>query len=184
MLLGLSTFFYLAFSAYKFYLIYRALSHTLEVPITPEAVAALDDRDLPVYTLLVPLYRETEVLSALVAGISRLDYPKEKFDVKLLLEEDDTETIAAARLANLPSFFDITIVPDGLPKGKPKACNYGLLHARRIRGDLRRRGRSGAGPTEEGAGRFREHARQRHMHSIEAQLLQPRPEPVDEVVHD
>ncbi len=183
-LLGLSTFFYLAFSAYKFYLIYRALSHTLEVPITPEAVAALDDRDLPVYTLLVPLYRETEVLSALVAGISRLDYPKEKLDVKLLLEEDDTETIAAARLANLPSFFDITIVPDGLPKGKPKACNYGLLHARRIRGDLRRRGRSGAGPTEEGAGRFREHARQRHMHSIEAQLLQPRPEPVDEVVHD
>ena len=183
-LLGLSTFFYLAFSAYKFYLIYRALSHTLEVPITPEAVAALDDRDLPVYTLLVPLYRETEVLSALVAGVSRLDYPKEKLDVKLLLEEDDTETIVAARLANLPSFFDITIVPDGLPKGKPKACNYGLLHARRIRGDLRRRGRSGAGPTEEGAGRFREHARQRHMHSIEAQLLQPRPEPVDEVVHD
>ena len=129
-LLAMSTFFYLTFSIYKFYLIYRALSHTLEVPVSDEDVAALDDRDLPVYTILVPLYREAEVLPTLVAGLSRLDYPKEKLDVKLLLEEDDPETIAVARLANLPSFFDITIVPDGQPKGKPKACNYGLLHAR------------------------------------------------------
>jgi cellulose synthase/poly-beta-1,6-N-acetylglucosamine synthase-like glycosyltransferase len=129
-LLALSTAFYLAFSGYKFYLIYRALSHTLEVPVTAEAVAALRDRDLPVYTLLIPLYRESAVLPLLVRGLSRLDYPKEKLDVKLLLEEDDVETIAAARAASLPPYFDITIVPDGRPKGKPKACNYGLLHAR------------------------------------------------------
>ena len=126
----ISTFFYLAFSGYKFYLIYRALSHTLEVPVTREDVEALDDRELPVYTILVPLYKESEILSALVAGLSRLDYPLEKLDVKLLLEEDDTETIRVARASNLPSFFDITIVPHGDPKGKPKACNYGLLHAR------------------------------------------------------
>ncbi len=126
----LSTFFYLSFSGYKFYLIYRALSHTLEVPVTREDVEALDDRELSVYTILVPLYKESEILPALVAGLSRLDYPLEKLDVKLLLEEDDTETIRVARASNLPSFFDITIVPHGEPKGKPKACNYGLLHAR------------------------------------------------------
>jgi len=126
----LSTFFYLAFSGYKFYLIYRALSHTLEVPVTREDVEALDDRELSIYTILVPLYKESEILPALVAGLSRLDYPLEKLDVKLLLEEDDTETIRVARASNLPSFFDITIVPHGEPKGKPKACNYGLLHAR------------------------------------------------------
>jgi len=129
-LLALSTTFYLAFSSYKFYLIYRALSHTLEVPITEEMIGALEDRDLPIYTILVPLYRETAVLPILVRGLSRMDYPKEKLDVKLLLEEDDVETIAVARLSNLPPYFDITIVPDGQPKGKPKACNYGLLHAR------------------------------------------------------
>jgi glycosyltransferase XagB len=125
-----STFFYLSFSGYKFYLIYRALSHTLEVPVTREEVEALDDRELPVYTILVPLYKEAEILPSLVAGLSRLDYPLEKLDVKLLLEEDDTETIRVARASNLPPFFDITIVPHGEPKGKPKACNYGLLHAR------------------------------------------------------
>ncbi len=129
-LLALATGFYLTFSSYKFYLIYRALSHTLEVPVTDQQVDALDDRTLPVYTILVPLYRESEVLPALVKGLSRLDYPIEKLDVKLLLEEDDPETIQVARNSNLPSTFDITIVPDGQPKGKPKACNYGLLHAR------------------------------------------------------
>ncbi|MEX2373179.1 MAG: glycosyl transferase, partial [Dehalococcoidia bacterium] len=124
-LMAISTGFYLSFSLYKFYLIYRALSHTLEVPVTDEDVADLDDRELPVYTILVPLYKESEILPALVAGLSRLDYPLEKLDVKLLLEEDDTETIRVARASNLPSFFDITIVPHGEPKGKPKACNYG-----------------------------------------------------------
>jgi len=129
-LMAIATAFYLSFSFYKFYLIYRALSHTLEVPVTQEDLDALDDRMLPVYTILVPLYKEAEILPGLVAGLSRLDYPLEKLDVKLLLEEDDTETIRVARTSNLPSFFDITIVPHGEPKGKPKACNYGLLHAR------------------------------------------------------
>lgn len=129
-LMAIATAFYLSFSAYKFYLIYRALSHTLEVPVTQEDLDALDDRMLPVYTILVPLYKEAEILPGLVAGLSRMDYPLEKLDVKLLLEEDDTETIRVARASNLPSFFDITIVPHGEPKGKPKACNYGLLHAR------------------------------------------------------
>lgn len=129
-MMALSTGFYLAFSSYKFYLIYRALSHTLEVPVSGEEVEELEERMLPVYTILVPLYKEAQILPALVAGLSRLDYPLEKLDVKLLLEEDDVDTIRAARAARLPSFFDITIVPHGEPKGKPKACNYGLLHAR------------------------------------------------------
>ena len=61
-----TTAFYLTFAGYKFYLIFRSLSHELAVPVTDEDVAALDDRDLPVYTILVPLYRETAVLPLLV----------------------------------------------------------------------------------------------------------------------
>src|SRR3990170_6962780 len=54
---AVSTFFYVGFSAYKFYLAYRAVRTTLEIETTPEDLAALDDRDLPVYTILVPVYR-------------------------------------------------------------------------------------------------------------------------------
>jgi len=128
-LIALSTAFYLGFSVYKFYLAYLAMSHTLEIDTTAEEVAALADRSLPVYTILVPLYKETAVLPRLVEAIDQLDYPKAKLDVKLLLEEDDAETIAFARAAGLPSHFRLVIVPQGMPKGKPKACNYGLIQA-------------------------------------------------------
>ena len=41
----------------------------------PREVAALEDGDLPVYTVLVALYRETAVIPKLAAGLERLDYP-------------------------------------------------------------------------------------------------------------
>ena len=122
--------FYLAIAFYKFYLIFRGLGENLEIAVTPAEVATLDERDLPVYTILVPLYREASVLPTLVESLGRLDYPKAKLDVKLLLEEDDPETIAAAQAFQLPSHFQIVVVPNFPPKGKPKACNYGLLNAR------------------------------------------------------
>ncbi|MCC7104120.1 MAG: glycosyltransferase [Chloroflexi bacterium] len=129
-LIGFMNIFYVTFSGYKFYLAYKALTHTLEIETTPDEVAALDERDLPVYTILIPLYRETAVLPRLIKAIRSLDYPKTKLDVRLLLEEDDVDTIEAARRADLPAHFSLVVVPHGLPKGKPKACNYGLIYAR------------------------------------------------------
>lgn len=125
----LATMYYLGSSVYKLYLIYKSLTHTLEVSVSDEELAGLDERDLPVYTILVPLYKEVDVISRLVGAIDKLDYPKPKLDVKILLEEDDKETIATLRALNLPAHFKLVIVPDAKPKGKPKACNYGLIHA-------------------------------------------------------
>ncbi len=129
-LVSLSTLFYVSFAVYKFYLAYRAVQHTLEVETTAEELAAMDDRHPPVYTILVPVYREAEVFPILAKAIERLDYPKAKLDVKILLEEDDGQTIGVARSSRLPSHFKLVVVPQGHPKGKPKACNYGLIHAK------------------------------------------------------
>lgn len=128
-LIALASVFYLATSLYKFVLTYNALGHTYEIEVTPEELAALDERDLPMYTILVPLYREANVLPRLIAGIDGLDYPKTKLDVRLLCEEDDDETAPAIRAMHLPPHFKLVIVPDAQPKTKPKACNYGLLQA-------------------------------------------------------
>lgn len=125
-----ATLFYIAFSTHRFYLIYCAMSHQLEVEASSEEVAALHDRHLPVYTILVPLYREASVLPKLSYAIRSLDYPLAKLDIKLLMEADDQETIEAARRLHLPPNFEHVIVPHSMPKTKPKACNYGLLKAR------------------------------------------------------
>jgi cellulose synthase/poly-beta-1,6-N-acetylglucosamine synthase-like glycosyltransferase/putative flippase GtrA len=90
----------------------------------------IPDSDLPVYTILLPVYREASVLKQLVSGIQQLDYPQDKLDVKLLLEIDDTETREAVEQVSLPECFDVLLIPDVGPTGKPRACNYGLSRAR------------------------------------------------------
>jgi len=98
--------------------------------IRDEEVAELRDEDLPTYTVLVPVYREGNVVSHLVDSLRRLDYPASKLEVLLLLEEDDDETLAAARAAKPPETVTFVVVPNGQPKTKPKACNVGLFFAR------------------------------------------------------
>ena len=125
-----AVFFYLAFGVYRFWLVYRSIEHDLHLPVTDEDVAALSERTLPVYTILVPLYKEAAIIPHLVESIEKLDYPPTKLDVKLLLEEDDEESLEVLGRMTLPPQFQPIVVPHAHPKTKPKACNYGLPHAR------------------------------------------------------
>lgn len=89
--------------------------------------------DLPVITLLIPLHKEAAVLPDLVRAISALDYPRDRLDIKLLIEADDRETLEAIEKLGVQDTFEIIPVPPGQPRTKPKALNYGLHFAR---GDL------------------------------------------------
>jgi len=127
---GLFLAFYLVVVLFKAYLIHVSITSRREIHVTPEELAGLRDEDLPVYTILVPLYKEAPVLPQLIQGLSNLDYPKDKLDVLLLLEADDRETFLAAKRMERPEFVRLIIVPDSQPKTKPKACNLGLALAR------------------------------------------------------
>lgn len=89
-----------------------------------------DDSDLPAYTVLVPAYKEANVVGKIITNLGALDYPTDKLDVMLLLEADDQETIDVARSMTLPDHVRVVIVPPGDPQTKPRACNYGLALAR------------------------------------------------------
>ena len=95
-----------------------------------DASKALKDNELPVYSILVPVYKEPQVVPSLLRALANIDYPHEKLDVLLLLEEDDLETIAQAKAAAPPAYFRFIIVPKSHPRTKPKACNYGLNFCR------------------------------------------------------
>ena len=92
--------------------------------------ARLADHALPVYSILVPLLREGNVLAGLVQSLHALDYPAAKLDVLLILETDDTETQAALMAIDLPGNFRSIVVPALAPQTKPKALNYALQFAR------------------------------------------------------
>jgi glycosyltransferase XagB len=122
--------FYLSAIVYKFLLSFAGAQLERFKPISREEIDALDDRDLPVYTVLVPVYKEPEVVGKLIGSLKGVDYPQHKLDVIVLLEEDDPVTLDAARAANPTITWRLMVVPNSLPRTKPKACNYGLVFAR------------------------------------------------------
>lgn len=121
---------YFADVLFNLYLVTRSLKHTPEISPSQEEISALNPDNLPVYSILCPLYKEAHVLPHFLSAIGKIDWPKNKLDVLLLLEENDPETIEAARALSLPEYVRIIVVPNSQPKTKPKACNYGLSVAR------------------------------------------------------
>jgi hypothetical protein len=106
----------------------------LKIAAFVAAVAAPQDRrppppagmPLPRVSILVPLFRETEIAHALVARLARLTYPKCLLDVILVLEEQDHLTQQTLATIDLPPWIRPVIVPDGQPRTKPRAMNYAL----------------------------------------------------------
>jgi hypothetical protein len=99
-------------------------------PARPGTIDSISQRDLPIYTILVPLYREAVILPDLVAAISALNYPREKLDVKLILEPDDKATKAAVEAIRLDSGFEIIYAPLLGPRTKPKALRAAMPFVR------------------------------------------------------
>ncbi|WP_174802718.1 glycosyltransferase family 2 protein [Martelella limonii] len=97
---------------------------------TPTGSAITPHRDLPVYTLLIPLYREAGMIAQLRQSMEALNWPVSKLDIKLICEEDDRDTRAAIVNARLPAQFETVVVPPGGPRTKPNALNYALRGAR------------------------------------------------------
>jgi glycosyltransferase XagB len=110
------------------------------------------DSMLPVVTILLPLYKEKLTIPYLIGSISKIDYPKDKLDLRLLIEDDDEETQEAIKdfavknkniqiinsegdstVSNIQAWDQILINIDYVTGGtrtKPNALNVGLRHAR------------------------------------------------------
>lgn len=98
--------------------------------ITKEEVESLDEKELPIYSILVPVYKEPKLIGTLIQNLKKLDYPSSKLDILFLFEEDDLETINKAKEAHPPDNWNFIYIPESHPQTKPKACNYGLKEAR------------------------------------------------------
>jgi cellulose synthase/poly-beta-1,6-N-acetylglucosamine synthase-like glycosyltransferase len=98
-------------------------------PRAPTLAPPLPDEALPAYTIIAPLYREAAVAEELVANLARLDYPRDRLQVLIVLEAQDQETQAAFAALDLPAGFQVLIAPPGSPRTKPRACNIALERA-------------------------------------------------------
>ena len=129
-LAALAVLLYVGSFLYRVRLIHWAIKSPALVRVSDDQALALSDRELPMYTILVPAYREPEVIGRLLDHIDALDYPRDKLDVKVLLEADDEATIDAVCAHDIGPHVDVVLVPFAEPRTKPKALNYGLAAAR------------------------------------------------------
>ncbi|MBR1429479.1 MAG: glycosyltransferase [Rickettsiales bacterium] len=90
------------------------------------------DGGLPIYTILVPMFHENEeTINQMLNSLRNINYPKDKLDVKLVLEEDDTQTRDILNdIPSLEEWITKLWVPYFEPRTKPKACNVAALFAK------------------------------------------------------
>ncbi|MDT0223412.1 glycosyltransferase family 2 protein [Gordonia sp. AC31] len=124
-ILSICAVYFLVSSVDKFVLITRGMSGRGVLRVSDDDARAIPDDDLPVYTVLLPVYGEPEIVANLVAGVGRIDYPADKLDILLVLEEDDHETRSAVEHADLDGITPV-LVPPSEPRTKPKACNVAM----------------------------------------------------------
>ena len=101
-------------------------AHLAEAIVDPPVAPPLATADLPRFAVLVPLFRESDVVGDLVAALLRLDYPVDRLDLRLVVEADDAATTIAAERAVAGTPVEILVVPPAEPRTKPKALDFAL----------------------------------------------------------
>ncbi len=124
-LVPLMAFLLLVPSGLRLAAVYQA-SRGEEEPIVPP----VSQDNLPVYTVLIPLHDEANMVPQLASAMARLDYPPEKLDIKFVVESRSPSTLDAVIAVLGDPRFELVIVPDQSPHTKPKALNYALPLAR------------------------------------------------------
>ena len=142
LVIGCCIFFYLLIAGLRLVVTVAGRSYRPPRRITVRA----EDAGLADYAVLLPVHKEANMLRHLVTRISRLEYPRERLHVLLLIESDDAETLAAARAIGLEfdtdpeagpgsrhgrgahplSHVTVIVIPPGGPKTKPNAMNVAM----------------------------------------------------------
>ena len=129
-LIGSCTVGYASSMAVRLWLYRSSLKGTELVQFSDAELGAAPDEVFKPYTVLVPVFREPEVMDELVRHLRLLDYPADRLQILLLVESDDLATLSAGRSAIGPvNDIDLVLVPPRGPRTKPKALNYGLTQA-------------------------------------------------------
>jgi cellulose synthase/poly-beta-1,6-N-acetylglucosamine synthase-like glycosyltransferase len=110
------------------WLLLRFIGSFVALPAPPPTY--IPDGELPVYSVIVALYREARAVDGLIDALRDLDYPPEKLQILIAIEADDHETWRALSRLRLTAPFEVVTVPNVGPRTKPKALNAALPFAR------------------------------------------------------
>ena len=90
-------------------------------------------KDFPFVTIQLPIYNEKYVVSRLLESVTRLDYPKDRYEIQILDDSNDETTFILSSLIEKFSALDLnlTLIHRDVRKGfKAGALNEGLKRAK------------------------------------------------------
>lgn len=141
---GTAILFGLIWATVNFYHVYPFFQLFLDAKLSREnstVYTEIEDESienqLPTIDVLIPAYREGDVIHQSIRSIRNANYPQTLVNVHLLVEPDDTDTQRALdelskeyefQEIRIPTDYQSIIVPEkypGLPN-KPRALNYGF----------------------------------------------------------
>lgn len=93
-----------------------------------QEIALPSEDEFPVYTILVPLRHEEKILQGLISSLGQLDWPKDKLQIMLLVDDDDDITLRALEKHKIPSCFEVVVISTkGTSlRSKPRVLNAAL----------------------------------------------------------
>ena len=121
LVLGLNIF------SFTFFL-YRFILSIIGLNGDKDSHSKLDySEDLPRYCVLLPMRNEPlPVVKALIENMQKINYPKDKLDIVMLVDIDD-DYLNDIRGLEKPNYFRILSSEASFPFTKPKVCNLGLI---------------------------------------------------------
>jgi cellulose synthase/poly-beta-1,6-N-acetylglucosamine synthase-like glycosyltransferase len=122
----IATVFYISFMVFRFYTAWIGWRGESTLSPTVEDLENLEERELPLYTVLIPVYGEKpSTLRELFRSLSKLDYPRHKLDGLLLVEADDHETQEAIEAIGKPEWMRVLDVPPEVLHTSPEESYFG-----------------------------------------------------------
>jgi cellulose synthase/poly-beta-1,6-N-acetylglucosamine synthase-like glycosyltransferase len=87
------------------------------------------NKNLPTFSIVVPVKNEGKVVGRLLDALSNLDYPADKKEVVIVEDGSTDETLSICQSYAKASSLNIKILQKPTSNGKPSALNYGIAHA-------------------------------------------------------
>lgn len=115
------TFFFTVMWSFSLITAFNGIREGSLIEVTEAEAAEL--KHFPFISVIVPAFREGRVAEQLIANLGALKYPRKRFEVIIVLEEDDVETISAFDI-DMPVNFRVVVRPHGGIMTKPAAMNY------------------------------------------------------------
>jgi cellulose synthase/poly-beta-1,6-N-acetylglucosamine synthase-like glycosyltransferase len=90
----------------------------------------LRNRQLPMFSIIVPAKNEGKVIGRFLDAVARLDYPKDKVEVIIVEDGSTDDTLSICTKHVEIQNVNVRVVHKSICNGKPSALNYGLEQAR------------------------------------------------------